>query len=107
MTLYELAVLVARGRVNFTISLESLLQDVETKFVIKPITRQIAARATTFPKTYPKDPMDRLIGATALVEGLRLVTADEINHHVKGPGVGRERYSGQAAAPIVHDLIVP
>jgi PIN domain nuclease of toxin-antitoxin system len=29
-----------------------------------------------FPVTYPKDPADRIIGATALVEGLSLVTAD-------------------------------
>jgi PIN domain nuclease of toxin-antitoxin system len=32
--------------------------------------------ATEFPKTYPKDPADRLIGATARAEGLPLVTAD-------------------------------
>jgi PIN domain nuclease of toxin-antitoxin system len=28
------------------------------------------------PAGYPKDPADRVIGATALVEGMRLVTAD-------------------------------
>jgi PIN domain nuclease of toxin-antitoxin system len=28
------------------------------------------------PREYPNDPMDRIIGATALVEGLKLVTAD-------------------------------
>ena len=29
------------------------------------------------PSAYPKDPADRIIGATALVEGISLVTADE------------------------------
>jgi PIN domain nuclease of toxin-antitoxin system len=77
ISLYELAALVARGRVDFKISLEALLQEVEGKFVIKPLTGPIAAQATALPTSYPKDPMDRIIGATALVEGLRLVTADE------------------------------
>jgi PIN domain nuclease of toxin-antitoxin system len=29
------------------------------------------------PAAYPSDPRDRIIGATALIEGLPLVTADE------------------------------
>jgi PIN domain nuclease of toxin-antitoxin system len=33
-------------------------------------------RAVSFPESYPKDPQDRLIGATALVEGAGLVTHD-------------------------------
>jgi PIN domain nuclease of toxin-antitoxin system len=28
------------------------------------------------PDEYPRDPMDRMIGATAIVEGLALITAD-------------------------------
>ena len=34
------------------------------------------ARTLTLPASYPKDPADRVIGATALVEGMVLVTAD-------------------------------
>jgi PIN domain nuclease of toxin-antitoxin system len=30
----------------------------------------------SFPTTYPKDPADRIIAATALVEGFSLITAD-------------------------------
>jgi PIN domain nuclease of toxin-antitoxin system len=34
------------------------------------------------PRTiYPRDPQDRLIGETALLEGLALITADE---HIRG-----------------------
>ncbi len=29
-----------------------------------------------FPREYPKDPTDRIIGATAMVEGLTLITAN-------------------------------
>jgi PIN domain nuclease of toxin-antitoxin system len=77
ISLYELAVLAARGRIQLDVSIESFLQEVEKIFIIKPLTARIAARALSLPDRYPKDPMDRIIGATALVEGLRLVTADE------------------------------
>jgi PIN domain nuclease of toxin-antitoxin system len=46
------------------------------KVSVLPITPEIAARAASFPESYPKDPQDRLIGATALVEGAGLVTHD-------------------------------
>jgi PIN domain nuclease of toxin-antitoxin system len=36
----------------------------------------ICVQAFGLPANYPKDPADRIIGATALVEGLSLVTAD-------------------------------
>jgi PIN domain nuclease of toxin-antitoxin system len=36
-----------------------------------------AVLATQFPEDYPKDPVDRLIGATARAEGLAQVTRDE------------------------------
>lgn len=44
---------------------------------VKPITPAIAALATEFPEDYPRDPADRLIGATARAEGLALVTRDK------------------------------
>jgi len=76
MTLLEIGPLASRGRVHLGISLESFLQEVETRFVVLPITGRACARAMSFPTTYPKDPADRIIGATALVEGLSLITAD-------------------------------
>jgi PIN domain nuclease of toxin-antitoxin system len=44
---------------------------------VKPITAEIAVLATQFPEDYPKDPIDRLIGATARAEGIALITRDE------------------------------
>ncbi len=76
MTLLEVGTLVSRGRIRLSISLESFLQEIEARFVVFPITGRACARAMSFPTTYPKDPADRLIGATALVEGLSLITAD-------------------------------
>ena len=76
ITLFELATLTSKGRVRLDISLESFLQEVEFRFVVLPITGRVCARAIGLPPSYPKDPADRIIGATALVEGLSLLTAD-------------------------------
>jgi PIN domain nuclease of toxin-antitoxin system len=76
ITLLELATLASKGRIHLAISLESFLQEVESRFVVLPISGRACARAMGLPATYPKDPADRIIGATALVEGLSLLTAD-------------------------------
>jgi PIN domain nuclease of toxin-antitoxin system len=76
ITLFELATLASRGRIRLDISLESFLREVEARFVVLPISGRACVRALGFPATYPKDPADRIIGATALVEGLTLLTAD-------------------------------
>lgn len=76
ITLLELATLVSKGRIRLDISLESFLQEVEARFVVMPMNGRICARAMGLPAMYPKDPADRIIGATALVEGLSLLTAD-------------------------------
>jgi len=76
ITLLELATLTRKGRLRLDISLESFLQEIEARFVVLPITSRTCARAVDLPAAYPKDPADRIIGATALVEGLSLLTAD-------------------------------
>lgn len=75
-TLYEIAGLAAKGRVELRGSPDGFFRDVEAQFVVMPITGSICAETMRLPDEYPKDPMDRLIGATAIVEGLTLVTAD-------------------------------
>lgn len=76
ITLLELGTLVSKGRIQLDISLESFLQEVEARLVVLPISGRACARAIGLPAAYPKDPADRIIGATALVEGLSLLTAD-------------------------------
>ena len=76
ITLLELATLASRGRLNLNISLEAFLAEVESRFVVLPIRSGACARIAELPATYPKDPADRVIGATALVEGLTLLTED-------------------------------
>jgi len=76
ITLLELATLASKSRIQLDISLESFLQEVEARFIVLPISGRACVRAIGLPATYPKDPADRIIGATALVEGLPLLTAD-------------------------------
>ena len=76
ITLMEVATLQSKGRINLSVGLESFLQDIESRFTVLSITGRACARAVALPKTYPKDPADRIIGATALVEGMPLITAD-------------------------------
>jgi len=76
ITLLELTVLARKKRIGLEISLETFLREIEARFVVLPITGRACVRALELPARYPKDPADRVIGATALVEGLALVTAD-------------------------------
>jgi PIN domain nuclease of toxin-antitoxin system len=76
MSLLEIAVIESKGRIKLNASLETFLSEVEARFVVLPITGRVCVRAMGFPAAYPKDPADRIIGATALVEGVPLLTAD-------------------------------
>ena len=51
ITLLELAILVSKGRIRLNISLESFLQEVESRFVILPISGRACARAMGFSAT--------------------------------------------------------
>jgi PIN domain nuclease of toxin-antitoxin system len=79
ITVWELALLFARGALRSQTTVENAVQNLLTRsgVVIMPITAEVAAIATQFSDDYPKDPADRLIGATALAEGMALVTKDE------------------------------
>jgi PIN domain nuclease of toxin-antitoxin system len=76
ITLLEIATVYGKGRVSLEMGLESFLREVEEQFVVLPISARACARTLALPASYPKDPADRVIGATALVEGMALVTAD-------------------------------
>jgi PIN domain nuclease of toxin-antitoxin system len=76
ITLVEIARLGSCGRVNLTPDLEAFLSDVEHRFIVLPITSYVAMQAFALPPGYPNDPVDRIIGATALIEDIPLLTAD-------------------------------
>jgi PIN domain nuclease of toxin-antitoxin system len=77
ITMWELAWLVQNGRIVVTGSVESFIRETVERVILRAVTPEIAALAASFPQDFPRDPADRLIAATAMVEGCRLVTADE------------------------------
>jgi PIN domain nuclease of toxin-antitoxin system len=76
ITLREIAWLVSTGRISIRPQLAAYLDFVESLFQVIPISGRIAERSMQFTAAYPRDPADRLIGATAVVYGVRLVTKD-------------------------------
>ncbi len=79
ISLWELAMLFSRGRLEATGTIEASVQMVMDRsgVILKPLTVEVAALATQFPPDFPLDPADRLIAATARAEGLPLITRDE------------------------------
>ena len=79
ISLWELAMLFARGRLEATGTLEASVRLVidRSGVIVKPLTPEIAVLATQFPPDFPFDPADRLIAATARADGLALITRDE------------------------------
>ena len=75
--LWELAMMVSREHVKVKGPMRDFLEEVEKHFRVLPITASIAERSMQFSPGYPKDPSDRIIGATALVHSLQLVTANK------------------------------
>ena len=76
ISLLEVVTLVNKGKIQPAVSLESLLHEFETGFVVLPITGRACLLTLGLPADYPKDPADRIIAATALAENTPLVTAD-------------------------------
>jgi PIN domain nuclease of toxin-antitoxin system len=83
ITLWELAWLATHGRLTFSGTVEDFVEKLSSRTSIRPITTKIAVLASQLPATYPRDPSDRLIGATALVEGIALVTKDRTIRNYK------------------------
>ena len=77
MTLLELARLISGGKVGVRTSLAAFLVQVERNFEVLPVTGVIAELTMKFSPAYPRDPVDRVIGATALAHSCKLITKDE------------------------------
>jgi len=76
MSLIEIARLSRHGHILVTPDLETFLSDIEQRLVIFPINAKIAMQTYDLPPRFPKDPVDRIIAATALIEDIPLLTAD-------------------------------
>jgi PIN domain nuclease of toxin-antitoxin system len=73
---FELAWLARHERIVVTIPLASWLRQLAAQVRTIPVTPAIAATAVGLPSSFPGDPADRLIYATAMENGWRLITKD-------------------------------
>lgn len=76
ISLWEIAWLAKNKRIAIDVSVESFVKKCASYVEVLPITAEIAVRSVEFPDSFPRDPQDRLIAATAIVEGIRLLTHD-------------------------------
>jgi PIN domain nuclease of toxin-antitoxin system len=79
ISLFEIATLVRRRRLVLTMSFSSWVAALRSmsEISLQPVSPEIALAAGDFDEPFPGDLADRLIAATALVAGAKLVTADE------------------------------
>ncbi len=76
VTWFELAWLAEHERIRLTIPMRSWLQLLAEHVRTVGITPSVAATAVSLPSSFPGDPADRLIYATAVEHGWGLVTKD-------------------------------
>ncbi len=77
ITWFELAWLARHERITVAIPVSSWLQRLAAQVRTIPVTPMIALTAVSLPSSFPGDPADRLIYATAIEQGWSLVTRDE------------------------------
>jgi PIN domain nuclease of toxin-antitoxin system len=73
---FELAWLANRERIIVTVPIRSWLEQLAREVRTVGITPAIADTAVSLPSSFPGDPADRLIYATAIEHGWRLITKD-------------------------------
>jgi PIN domain nuclease of toxin-antitoxin system len=74
---FELAWLARHERIVLTIPIASWLGQLASQVRTIPVTPAIASTAVSLPSSFPGDPADRLIYATAIENGWPLVTKDQ------------------------------
>jgi PIN domain nuclease of toxin-antitoxin system len=73
---FELGWLAEHERIIVTIPIRFWLDQLAAQVRTLPLTPAIAATAVALPSSFPGDPADRLIYATAIEHGSQLVTKD-------------------------------
>jgi PIN domain nuclease of toxin-antitoxin system len=83
---YELAWLAGHERIALNVPIRSWLQGLAAQLRTIGVTPAIADTAVALPSSFPGDPADRLIYATAIEHGLKLVSKDRAIHDHGHPG---------------------
>lgn len=85
ITWYELAWLARHDRIRVIVPVRSWLEELSRHVLTIGVTPAVAEAAVALPASFPGDPADRLIYATAIEHGWRLVTKDRrLRDHRQG-----------------------
>lgn len=79
LSLWEIAKLVERGRIELTLSVDDCLDQLEASVFVSilPLSARVAVESTRLGARFHSDPIDQLIAATARCHALTLMTVDE------------------------------
>ena len=79
ISLWEIAMLMHKGRLSIDIAYAEFIQLIveSNKYVFQGITPEITWLSTDLFSDIEKDPVDRIIAATSIIEKADLVTADK------------------------------
>ncbi len=78
ITWHELAWLARHERIVLDIPIRSWLEELSANVRTVGLTPAIADIAVSLPSSFPRDPADRLIYASAIERGAKLVTKDRL-----------------------------
>jgi PIN domain nuclease of toxin-antitoxin system len=80
ISLWEIAMLMKKRRLSVDVNYQEFIDLVSNSnnYIFKGISPQIAELSTDLFSTTNKDPADRIISATAIIEKANLVTSDRI-----------------------------
>src|SRR5271154_5656799 len=67
ISLWEIAWLAVNKRIDIDVSVDSFVKKCASYVQVLPITPEIAVRSVQLPKSYPKDPHDKMIVKSGLV----------------------------------------
>jgi PIN domain nuclease of toxin-antitoxin system len=83
ITWFELAWLATHDRIQVVLPIRTWLDRLAADVRTLPLTAAVAETAVGLPSSFPGDPADRMIYATAIEHGCRLITKDErLRKHV-------------------------
>lgn len=79
ISIWEICLLVKMGRLKLTMDIDSWIQKIESLPFIRfiPVDNTIAQKSVFLLGNFPKDPADRIIAATTLQFGGKLITSDQ------------------------------
>lgn len=79
ITTFEIYLLIKSGKLELATNPDIWLEKIESLISVRfiPVDNRVAAYSVNLPDFSNKDPADRMIVATALLYGAKLVTSDE------------------------------